>query len=330
LKVFGVVIAGTGAFAHTHAGALGRHERLRLAGFVGATAESAREIASQYGVGAFESLAQVLDDPAVDAVIVATPHASHSEIGVAVLDAGKSVLIEKPLAIDLAQCDELIAAEGRSSGYGMVGHLMGGAPAHQQARALIAAGAIGRVVGAESRRIIAWNADERRAWQKSAAEGGGMWLIQGVHVVDQLSFLLGRRATSAVGTVETRFHPEQDADDFGTALVRFGDIEATIQIAGTRGHAAAQVYTDVVGTEGLLRVSHRGSLQIDDGDGWSDRLQPIAGDHWTTTLDNELTAFAELLATGRGAMDFAYGRYVLGVIDAVRRSAVSRSWEALR
>lgn len=320
-----IAIIGTGAFSKTHADALLRHEKLTLAGFAGAKPDSSQTLAATYGVHPYRNLAEVLDDASVSGVIVATPHDSHLTIGLAVLAAGKSILIEKPLAITTAECDQLIEAERKSAGRAMVGHLMGLAPAHVQARKLIDAGAIGNVVMVDSRRMLFWNAAERRPWQKSDREGGGMWLIQGVHAIDQVSYLLNGRAQTAFGVSETRFNPEQSADDFGLAHLRFGNIHAGITIAGT-SKRGEEVYTQFCGTKGNLRVSHRGELKVDTGNGWEDRLEPVA-DHWKGMIDAEMDTFVDLLEGRPAFATLDYGRHVVAVVEAIRRSMTSRREE---
>jgi predicted dehydrogenase len=320
-----VAIIGTGAFAKTHADALLRHPRLELAGLAGALENSSQALASAYGTRPYRNLAEALEDKSVEGVIVATPHDTHLSIGEAVLAAGKCVLIEKPLAITVAECDLLIEAERRSTGGAMVGHLMGLAPAHVQARKLIEAGAIGDIVTADSRRMLFWNSEARRPWQKSSRDGGGMWLIQGVHVVDQVSYLLNSRAETAYGVSETRFHPEQSADDFGLAHLRMGGIHVSIKIAGT-GRREEEVFTQIYGTKGNLRVSHRGELRLDTGNGWEDRLEPDV-DQWRTTLDTEMDGFADLMDGRPVQTDLDYGRYIVAVVEAVRRSMETKREE---
>ncbi|MBE7732871.1 Gfo/Idh/MocA family protein [Devosia faecipullorum] len=316
-----IVIVGTGAFATTHADALLRQTRLRLHGFVGSTPASSLELSSRYGVLAYSSFDDVLADDAVDAVIIATPHASHHRLGMDALRANKHVLIEKPLANSTDECEHLIAASHASSARAMVGHLMRWAPAHRQARKLIEEGMIGEIVAVDSRRVIDWNEANRRPWQKSRAAGGGMWLVQGVHVIDQVSFLLGARAEDAFGLAETRFHADQSADDLGMAQLSFGSIHARLLVAGTRG-LAPQVHTELLGTRGQMRVSHRGELVVDLGQGWQDRLEPVP-DHWNGMIDAEIAAFADCIEGAPAEVGFDYGRYVVSTVEAVLRSAAT-------
>lgn len=324
-----IVIAGTGAFAATHAEALARQSVLTLGGFVGQSPRSGIALAARFGGRAYAAYADVLADDAIAGIIITTPHDSHRSLGEAALHAGKPVLIEKPLGITLAECDALIAAEQASGTRGMVGHLMRWAPAHVTARRLVAEGAIGDLVSIEGRRIIPWNAGERRDWHKQKVTGGGMWLVQGVHVIDQMSWLAGRTITAAIGIAATRFHPGQEADDFGAALVAMDAVTGTVRIAGTRADVGPQVFTELHGTLGIITVSHRGALTLDTGGGAKD-LTDTAINHWHANLDGEIAAFARLVMGAAPEPDFTYGRYVLGVLDAVQRSMESRRWESVQ
>jgi predicted dehydrogenase len=323
-----VGIIGTGAFAAVHAEAIGRHPELHLAGFAGKTAAAADAIAARYGVTAYRDARSIVDDDAIDAVIVATPHATHAELTALALRAGTHVLVEKPVAVSTAEALELIDIASSSRARAMVGHLMRWAPAHRQARLALETGEIGQVVAAESRRVIPWNARERQPWHAESHVGGGMWLVQGVHVLDQLRWLIGSHPVRAVGTAATMFHPAQSADDFGTALLDYGGVQAALTIAGV-AHGPAEVYTDVYGTLGVLRVSHRGLLQIDTGSGWADRLQPVAGGHWEATLEGELDDLVRMIDGAEAATDLEYGLHVLATVEAVRRSELSGRWEAV-
>lgn len=324
MSVRGVAIVGAGAFGLTHATAIDAHPSLELRAVAGSTPESAAELANRFGAYPGR-LDDILADPSIDGVIIATPHATHVDLARRTLAADKYVLVEKPLAITTEECDALIAAEAASAARGMVGHLMRWAPAHQRARQLLDEGTLGDVVAAESRRILPWRFAQRRPWHRSAAEGGGMWMVQGVHVLDQLSWLLDTLPGRTVGLADTRFHPDQDADDYGCALVGFDTIPASVTIAGIR-QGATEIYTQITGTQATMRVSHRGDLHLDTGGGWEQRARQT-DDQWDRTLQGELDAFTGMLAGSPPEPDFTYGRHLVAAVEAVRRSQRSGSWE---
>lgn len=319
-----VAIVGAGAFGLTHARAIASHADLELHGVFSQSVVAARDLATRFDARTYSALDEMLEDDLVDGVIIATPHATHADLGVRVLNSGVHVLIEKPLAVTVAECETLIAVEHSSVGRGMVGHLMRWAPAHRRARELVAAGAIGEVRAVDSRRVIPWRFDERRPWHRSAAAGGGMWLVQGVHVIDQLCWLLDGEPERAIGRAKTLFHPQQDADDYGSALIEFGGVAAQITLAGVKA-GFDQVYTDLFGTEGMLRVSHRGELHLDRGSGVED-LTEKGVDHWAATLRGELDAFAAMLNGAPAEPDFTYGRRIAATVEAVHRSQSTGSW----
>lgn len=318
-----VGVAGVGEFARTHAAAIRRCADTILSGFVGRRPADAAAIASEFGVRPFESLESMLEFS--DAVVIATPHGQHADLAVRTLRAGRHVLVEKPLALDVADAERVIAAADASSGVAVVGHLMRFAPAHRHARAMIEAGAVGTVLHAVAERVVPWRVDARRPWHLSTGAGGGMWMVQGVHAVDQLSWLLGARAATAIGTRRRAFHSpdRQDADDGGAALLDFGGAVGQIVLAGLP-FEHSRVGTTIYGDRGAMWVSHRGALRIDTGAGWTDPEWTSPPDQWMATLDSEWTAFvAAVTATdhdGPGAPGLEYGRYVLTVVDAVTRS----------
>lgn len=323
-----VVIVGTGGFARVHAAAVRRHPGLTLRGVVGRTAEAAADLADTLGVIAFRDLGHALSDPEVEGVVLATPNSTHVALASVVLEAGLSVLVEKPIGVSAREVDQLADQEARSAGRVMSGHLMRWAPAHRRAKVVLDEGLIGDLVMAESRRMFPWHADRRSPWHLSTDEGGGMWLVQGVHVIDQLCWLLGRLPDRAIGTASTLFH-EQSADDTGVALLGFGDITASATVLGTRVPARNEAFTDVHGTEGTLRVSHRGELSVDTGRGWTDLPAPTEGDPWAETLQAELSEFVRVLDGGVPETDLAYGRRIVATVDAVKRSQASGRWEAI-
>src|SRR5580658_4432357 len=94
----GVAFVGAGLVAHMHARAVAGCDGARLIGMYDPRAAHARAMTGRYGGRAYRSLAELLDDPSVQAVHVLTPPAGHVAAGVAALEAGKHVLVEKPVA----------------------------------------------------------------------------------------------------------------------------------------------------------------------------------------------------------------------------------------
>ncbi len=124
-------VVGVGAFGQNHARVLAGLPNAELVAVVDASEARAKEIAAKYGCEAFTDYRQLIGK--ADAVCVAAPTVSHAEIGVALLEAGIDVLVEKPLAADLAAADRLIEAAAKRQRVLQVGHLERFNPAVEEA-----------------------------------------------------------------------------------------------------------------------------------------------------------------------------------------------------
>ena len=108
--------------------------------------ERAQEMAAQYGGKVYNSFYELVDDPNVDAVSICVENRSHAEICTAALYAGKHVLVEKPMAVTLAECESMVAAAERNGKHLMIGHNMRFDPVHRRAKQLLDRGVIGDVI----------------------------------------------------------------------------------------------------------------------------------------------------------------------------------------
>jgi 1,5-anhydro-D-fructose reductase (1,5-anhydro-D-mannitol-forming) len=173
-----------------------------LQGALGSTAEKTRQFAEQAGgVTAYSSLAALLADPGIEAVLIATPNDQHREQTEMAAAAGKHVLVEKPMALTEADCRAMIAACDRAGVALGLGFQQRHAPVHQELRRLMASGQLGEIVlvsgewhtsyGAWSN----WRADRRKA-------GADILAAVGVHVFDLLGFLVGADVVETAAIVD--------------------------------------------------------------------------------------------------------------------------------
>jgi predicted dehydrogenase len=152
--VIGVAVVGTGYWGIHHVRVFAAESRCRVRWLhdTSATAvEHARRLAPAAGVA--PGLDAILDDPAVDAVIIATPAATHADLACRALAAGKHVLVEKPLALSLADATRVVAAARQARRVLLVGHLMVFHPALAHLKQLLASGALGDLYYLHSRRV---------------------------------------------------------------------------------------------------------------------------------------------------------------------------------
>ena len=156
-------------------------------------AAHARDVAAREGIAAHDRWEALVDDPRVDAVVVATPPALHAPIAIAALRAGKPVFCEKPLAGDLEAAEQMASAAREAGVANMVDFEFPDIPEWARARQLVDDGAIGRV-----RHVtVSWhvetyaNRERLQNWKTDTAQGGGALNDFGVHCLDYIERLLG-------------------------------------------------------------------------------------------------------------------------------------------
>ena len=136
-----IALAGAGAFGEKHLDALRLIEGVEVVSVVGRQLEPTRAVAEKYGIGhACTELAEALDQPGLDAVILATPTQLHAAQAIQCLDAGKHVQVEIPLCDSLADGEAVLARQRETGLVAMVGHTRRFNPSHQYIHNMIKAG----------------------------------------------------------------------------------------------------------------------------------------------------------------------------------------------
>lgn len=142
----------------------------------------------------------LLTNPSIDAIFVCSPDNLHAEHAIAALDAGKHVFLEKPMAITIAECDAILAAEKRSSGKLYVGHNMRFFPVVRKMREWIEEGRIGRVEAVWCRHFISYGADAYfKDWHSERKNTTSLLLQKGAHDIDVIHYLAGGHTRRVVG-----------------------------------------------------------------------------------------------------------------------------------
>jgi len=250
-----IALFGSGWIQNFHARGVHAHPEAEVAAVANWREESAKRFAGQHDVPRFTTdWEAVARDPEIDAVVIATPNALHAPQAIACLRAGKHVLVEKPMATSVAECDEMVAAAHASGAFLMVAHCWRFRDEVRAVRERIAAGELGEIVKTRGYGVHAhWGPS---GWfTDSALAGGGALVDMGVHAIDTARFLLGdplpRRVCATIGTryADGRY----EVDDDGVLLVAWsngtnsiiesgwwqphlGGLEAETEVYGTRGY----------------------------------------------------------------------------------------------
>lgn len=223
MKPTRIAVVGCGKVAGIHAAALGTIPEAEFVAACDISADRAAAFAAKYGARPFTDLATMLRDARPDAIIIGTPHPLHAAAAITAAEAGVHVLVEKPLAASLADCDAMLAA-ARKSGVtlGVISQRRFYEPVQRMKRAIdegkIGKPALGVFFQYSWRDAAYYTSDPWRG--KWDTEGGGVLVNQSPHQLDILLWLMGP-ATEVSGYWANLNHPTVEVDDTAVASIRF-------------------------------------------------------------------------------------------------------------
>jgi len=252
---FGII--GCGMIANFHSKAVGDLPDAEVVACFDTIPASADRFAEAQGCTAYHKLEDMLADPAVNVVTICTPSGAHLEPAVAAAEAGKHVIVEKPLEVTLERCDTIIAACEKA---GVVLSTIFPSRFHESSRLIKQAvedKRFGKLTLGDA--YVKWYRSQeyydQGAWRGTwALDGGGALMNQAIHSVDLLCWLMGpvEEILAFTGTIA---HERIEVEDVAVATLRFangalGVLEATtaafpgslkkIEIHGSHGTAALE------------------------------------------------------------------------------------------
>lgn len=327
--MIGVGIIGAGNFGAAHARAIREVDGLRLVAACRDDVTALSAFTAEFGGKGYTDWRQLLADDKVDAVVIATPHAMHAEMAIGAARAGKHILLEKPMAPTVAECDAINATVAAGGVKLMVAHLVHFSKPCMAARKVIEDGTIGRPLIASSWMIKLWMEHNRRDWHLRNATGGGMLMTAGIHALDRLVWLMDDEVTSVSAMLGAKFH-EQEADDTSMLALRFkrGGM-GQVQSVGYR-NGAVGFAMDLVCERGTLRIDMDHGTMIGRDSMWTDLPDLFEPDWMHNAVKREWAAFRDAIVEETPVpVTGAYGREIIAIIEAAYASNETRREEAI-
>lgn len=291
-------LVGCGKVGAIHAAVLADLPESQFVSACDASLERAVAIAGRYGVLAFDDLDAMLTGSGVEALVVATPHPMHAATTIRAAESGVHVLVEKPLAARLEDCDAMLAA-ARSGGatLGVVSQRRFCEPALRM-RAAIDAGKIGTpalgVVQMFNWRDEAYYRSDpwRGRWE---TEGGGVLVNQAPHLLDLLHWFMGP-AEEVSGAWANLNHPTIEVEDTAVATVRFrgGGLGSIVVSVSQRPGLYSKVHVHGTNGASIGVETDRGATFVA---GMSGIVEPPLNDVWS--IPGEEHRLAEFEAEDR-------------------------------
>jgi UDP-N-acetyl-2-amino-2-deoxyglucuronate dehydrogenase len=259
---FGLI--GAGQMAHIHAVAISEQApgRARIVAVAGGSRAPA--LASEFGAEAAPSVEALLDRADIDAVVIATPHTAHLPNVLAAAGAGKHIILEKPMALDVDECRAMIEACDAANVKLSLAKISRWLEAVRVGHDLVAAGAAGDLVAIHAHRLFPGYPNT--GWPLDPREGGA-WLDWGSHGCDIVRWFAGREPTLVAARFASRRTDMPDLTGFATFEFP-GDLLANLymsyEIPATT--ATERAHYTTVGTDAVVDVHAYGGVDILRGD----------------------------------------------------------------
>ena len=291
-SVLRMAIIGCGKVAHLHARALGQIPECVLVAVQSRNFQRAEDFSRQYGVKAFAQVEEMISKEKIDAVIICTPHPEHRNPTLKALEYGAHVLVEKPLAVTLEDCDAMIAAaEKHKRTLGVVSQRRFFESAMRMKDAIdggkIGSPALATVLMLGWRTEAYYKSDPwRGSWQY---EGGGVLVNQAPHQLDLLQWFMNDEVEELFGISKNINHPYIEVEDTAVAIARFkkGGIANILVSNSQKPGIYARVH--VHGSNGASV-----GVQTDGGAmfiaGVPSAIEPAKNDIWTIPGEENLPA----------------------------------------
>jgi myo-inositol 2-dehydrogenase/D-chiro-inositol 1-dehydrogenase len=230
----------------------------------------AAELAREYHAAYEPTVGQLLARPDIDAVLISTPHADHAQQATLAAEHGKHILLDKPMATTLEDCDRILAAIGAARVNLMIMYGQRFRICNREAHRLIREGAIGRVTMIQELILNSGGLKSLPSWQSLPANSG-TFLAHAVHNIDRIRWFSGQGISNVAAHVQT------DAAS--------GNEVSTMAVLGLNGGAMATIWESwaipapgfshtassswVVGETGILDVDAYGELRLGREGKWT-------------------------------------------------------------
>lgn len=339
MRPFGFAIAGTGAIAAVHRDAIRHIPGAKLVAVWSRTASRAEAFAAEAGCAVEPTLERLAGRDDVDAVIITTASGFHLEPALAAAQAGKHILVEKPLEVTTERCDAMIAAAREHNV--QLGCIFQSrfAPVNRRVQQAAAAGEFGRLILGDA--YVKWYRSQeyydqgawRGTWQ---LDGGGALMNQAIHQVDLLQWIMGPVAWVSAQT-DTLAREGIEVEDTAVAVLRFtsgavGVIEATtslypgypkrLEVHGSGGGAVVvdDVLTEWTAQGASAEENQRTLREFGGGERTGTFADPMALSFQRHKL--QIEEFMDAATKGTPlTVDGVEGRKSVALIEAIYQSA---------
>lgn len=333
-------LIGCGRIAVNHIKAAA-HNHLRLSAVCDVKPEAMETLLAKYGLERDASIARytdyqkMLDETDIQLAAIATESGLHAQIALDCIERGINVIIEKPMAMSMADAEKIIQRSGEKGVKVCACHQNRFNAAVQEARKALEQGRLGKL--SHGAVHVRWNRDRdyyaQAPWRGTWAQDGGCLMNQCIHGIDLLRWMMGDEAEEVYGVTRRRFHDYLECEDVGAAVVKFkngavGTIEGTTNVYPKNLEETLYLF----GETGTIKLGGTSVNHIDvwnfagerEADAEIRKLREITGNVYG---NGHIMLYADMidaiLHDHAPYVDAAAGRNALEMVLAIYQSAAS-------
>ena len=254
-------VAGLGRAFSVMLPTLTGHPAVRLVAAADTRAEARKRFSGEFSAKAYDTVAALCADPAVDAIYVATPHQFHREHALQAARAGKHLLIEKPMALTVEDCTAIVDAARRAGVHVVVGHSHSFDAPVRHLRKLIESGAFGKVRMINALNYTDYLHRPRRAEELDTSKGGGAVFNQAAHQVDIVRLVAGAPVTGVRAVTGSWDVTRPTEGAYATLLTFANDVFASLVYSGY-GHFDSDEFEGWIGEMGQTKTPYPGQARL--------------------------------------------------------------------
>lgn len=303
-------IIGAGIIGRSHVQACGNIEWARVTCIADIIYERAAEFKDSYGIRAYTDYKEMIDKEDLQAVVITLPHNLHKSVAIYCCNKGINVLVEKPMAISVKECEEMIEAANANKVKLMVAHVQRYFSENIKAKEIIASKELGELTMIVDIRNNDYFSEDRPKWfLNHDMSGGGIFMNYGAHSLDKIIWITGsnvKRIEGKIGLFNETYNVEGNAQAF---LELENGVTAVLSQHGYKGDV--KNITEFYCTKGVIKLCTGKGLWVDRGKGFE---EVIVQDK-EKIFENQLLDF--LNAVKHGIKPEISGEYGLNIIKLI-------------
>ncbi|MFS0723612.1 Gfo/Idh/MocA family protein [Paenibacillus sp. 1P07SE] len=318
-------VLGAGKIADSHFEAIRAVDGFAACAVVDIDKDKAHAFGERYDIRAYTDYREMFDKECPDVAIIALPHFLHREAALYAAARGCHLLLEKPMALDVQQCDDILAAVREYNVRLLIGHTQHYFAENQRAKEILRSGELGQLVMINDVRHVQYYSDNRPEWffQKKLS-GGGILTNLGAHAVDKIQWITDSRVRSVKASL-SRHGARGDVEGSGVIYLELDNgIPATISQSGYAG--ASRNETELVFTGGMLKLVTGSGLWISRSGAYEPVEMAAAADPYELQYIDLLMSIRERQESYSSG---EYGRSVVAAIEHIYRSAATGAEQEL-